>query len=740
MINETDYIEASFRIFGLYGADNEGKCLCGNPHCKAIFKHPRSSNWQHTPHWSDEQLDIMAEMGQFDTGFGVLCDEHIIIDIDPRNGGKLEGFQEYYDLSGFVVATGGGGWHIYFSKPKCAALASHLPQYQGIDFKSSGYVVGCGSVHASGSTYEAEKGHPCDITEAPDKLLHLLEKKDTHRAEYNGKPLDVTDSEVAEMLGFIDPDSEYNDWIKFGMAVHHATHGNGFGIWDAWSSKGKKYEGSQSTDNHWHSFGKSGEAQVTIGTLIHHAEEAGYKQSVTFDSEVFTPVEIIEQHETDLVKEMLDYPFDPLRPPALVGEIVSWINANTRSPRENLAVGAALHVVGNLASCSYKDTAYGGVPNLYIACIAESSSGKEGIQRATKNLLKSCGLSRCVHTLVKSEQEIVKNLIADSRSFYRIDEFGEHLAKFDSENAPPYLRGIKPRLLSSYSESGGEHELGGDLLRDTEKILATDVTKLQKIIDNNEDKGGRVKEELDKKIKLLENIESGIQDSFVSLIGFATPNKFYQGINYDSVTNGMVGRLMFFIERNGNPRSKRKIKINDEPDDGLKFKMLGVAAGGGDLVTEKKAVDAMEAMIDYFEDKAEEDSIDSMTPIWRRGIELTIKISLILSVSERMRTFEHVCWAFNLVKQELESRVNIAISTIAETDKERTGEGLMRKILSKITEEHGESTGVLKAKCGVKYTKADVESAISILEKNGRIVAKKSDNKKGAKTKRWFLV
>ena len=84
MSNQYDYLDAGFRVFGLHGVDAKGNCECGNPHCKAILKHPRTSAWQHTPNWSDEQLDTMEQMGQFNTGFGVLVDEHIVIDIDPQ--------------------------------------------------------------------------------------------------------------------------------------------------------------------------------------------------------------------------------------------------------------------------------------------------------------------------------------------------------------------------------------------------------------------------------------------------------------------------------------------------------------------------------------------------------------------------------------------------------------------------------------------------------------------------------
>ena len=82
-----DYLEAGFRIFPLWEITPQGTCGCGDPDCAAIGKHPRIQNWQQVPHWSDEQIETMDEMGQFDTGFGVCVDDHLVIDIDKRNGG-----------------------------------------------------------------------------------------------------------------------------------------------------------------------------------------------------------------------------------------------------------------------------------------------------------------------------------------------------------------------------------------------------------------------------------------------------------------------------------------------------------------------------------------------------------------------------------------------------------------------------------------------------------------------------
>ena len=82
MNNIYDYREAELTIFGLYGVDNKGNCECGNHECKALFKHPRASNWQATPFYSDEQIQVMLDVGHLATGFGVLVKNIIVVDVD----------------------------------------------------------------------------------------------------------------------------------------------------------------------------------------------------------------------------------------------------------------------------------------------------------------------------------------------------------------------------------------------------------------------------------------------------------------------------------------------------------------------------------------------------------------------------------------------------------------------------------------------------------------------------------
>jgi hypothetical protein len=67
-----------------------------------------------------------------------------VVDIDPRNGGTID---RALMTPTATVATGGGGWHLYYRHPG-GPLAAARPGHAGVDVKADGgYVVAPPSVH-----------------------------------------------------------------------------------------------------------------------------------------------------------------------------------------------------------------------------------------------------------------------------------------------------------------------------------------------------------------------------------------------------------------------------------------------------------------------------------------------------------------------------------------------------------------------------------------------------------------
>jgi hypothetical protein len=700
-MNQNDFHDSGLRVFGLHPLKN-GKCTCGNDECGSAGKHPISSNWQHTPDWSDDQFETMHEMGQFDTGYGVLVDGLLVVDVDARNGG-VESFAKLckaldIDLlggCGLAVSTGSGNgsMHLYFKMIDKIPLSMQLDQYRGIDFKSSGFVVGPGSLHKSGIEYEVIHGDIDKICAAPPTLLGLLKKPDRYRATASTGIVDVSVDDVRAALAYIDPDTDYDTWIRVGMAINHALNGDGFDMWDDWSKNGKKYQGVSHLERHWHSFGKSA-SPVTLGTLLHYAEQAGYQ--APFDVEF----------KTDIVDDeisLLDISgIDLKRPPGFVGEVTKWINSQSFYPRENLAVATALTAIGNIGGMRYKDDRDNFTANLFSFCVAGSSTGKESIQQCFAECMRAAGISAAVHGHIKSEQEIIRNLTRHQAAFYCIDEMGIVLKKIlnaGSKSGASYLEGVIGSLMSIYSKAASFLQVGGDIKEEIKSELKKEIAACYKKIESNEDKTGSVKDRLEQAQKALDNIDSGIDRPFLSLIGFTTPVTFNGLVDYENATNGFLSRSMIFDEPETNPMPNKKRDKPGMPDN-IKYKLSSLWRPGeytsdkneriehyGDkspIKTTQEASEALDEVLRHYLSTAEEAKENGLEAVPRRGYELTAKISFILAIPEGVRTIDHVRWAFALASADINRKMRLAYSNM-EKD-ENPANSVAAKIQSILTD------------------------------------------------------
>jgi hypothetical protein len=94
----------------------------------------------------------------------------LVVDIDPRNGGQLD---HALMTPTATVATGGGGWHLYYRHPGTPAAAA-LPGRAGVDIKGDGgYVAAPPSVHpGTGQPYRWAGQRP--VAEMPPALRAAL--------------------------------------------------------------------------------------------------------------------------------------------------------------------------------------------------------------------------------------------------------------------------------------------------------------------------------------------------------------------------------------------------------------------------------------------------------------------------------------------------------------------------------------------------------------------------------------
>lgn len=130
--------------------------------------------------------------------------------------------------------------------------------------------------------------------------------------EYLRAPLDgVTIEHAREALAVLDPDMPMQPWIEMAAALKHQFDTKeAYGVWDEWSSKGKKYTDAKETKYRWDSLKAqpTDRAPVTIRSLFKQAQARGW----------INPTLAKAQHQLCL----------------------SWLKSPTRSAEELLDQGA----------------------------------------------------------------------------------------------------------------------------------------------------------------------------------------------------------------------------------------------------------------------------------------------------------------------------------------------------------------------------------------------------------------
>ena len=74
-------------------------------------------------------------------------------------------------------------------------------------------------------------------------------------------------------------------------------------------------------------------------------------------------------------------------------------------------MGTALISIGNVVGLKYRDPIRDTTSNLIGFCVAASATGKESILRGGTKVLETVELQRAAYGTIKSEQEIVRNLV-----------------------------------------------------------------------------------------------------------------------------------------------------------------------------------------------------------------------------------------------------------------------------------------------------------------------------------------
>lgn len=118
---------------------------------------------------------------------------------------------------------------------------------------------------------------------------------------------------ILSALEAIDPAKmDYQGWLYIGMALKSWDEDKGLSAWHEWSARdAERYEPGV-LDDKWRSFGGSGDGKITLGTLFHLAEEAGWSKYAYLFPEAPPPaleerIEDLEFPRECLPPEVVEY-------------------------------------------------------------------------------------------------------------------------------------------------------------------------------------------------------------------------------------------------------------------------------------------------------------------------------------------------------------------------------------------------------------------------------------------------
>ena len=242
-----------------------------------------------TENWVNSKFDLEF-LSQHSGNFGWALDKYdLVIDVDPRNGGKQSYDKLYKMLKEYdinldfrpSVFTPSKGFHIYLSLPINfnSKIKKNIKEYPGIDFLS----YGCQCVIPESETevgkYTWADEIFCEFIQlsAPKLLLDIISYENNINNDLDdfsdiisSTVIDITSEEVQCILDQLDASMGYDNWIKVGMALHDWNRDDGLSLWEKWSKQGTNYVKGE-TKKHWKSF-KSGNG-ISIGTLKYILKE-----------------------------------------------------------------------------------------------------------------------------------------------------------------------------------------------------------------------------------------------------------------------------------------------------------------------------------------------------------------------------------------------------------------------------------------------------------------------------------
>jgi len=563
--NIRDFADANFHVMPLRGVDDKGNCNCGHDECKNQYKHPRYGSWSKTTAPTTAELEMLITQDVFAKSYGiVLASEDLVVDFDPRNNenaieelNKAIGI-DIEEACNFVVTTGSGGKHFFFKKDPSVKTVKNLHSLKGIDFLSSGsFVVGCGSFHKSGYSYEFpshKKSNPNEVSDAPDSLIALVERQEVVR-ESSYEAGSSSEEELREALAYVpnDENTEYDTWLNIGMALSFETNNSdvGYSIWDEWSDKSIKHDGAQ-MEMKWRSFANisNNSNPRTAGTIFGLAYDNGWEQSyaneIDLSNFAINPMAekvVIRKESTEESLVLNDVPKELQVLKGVIGDVVRYILSTAKYPLYMPSINAALSLCSIVVGRDFV-TDFENYSPLYLISVAETGAGKEHPYKIISKIATASNQSKLIKGEVTGKSAIVTELHSAPRALFVKDEMAHWLQIIGSKGASELKMSEVKAWMELFSKQDGEYS-------------SDSYTNIRGILE--------APDEVNSENRIT------ITRPSVGLLGMTTPHKLSESMTKMMIQDGLLNRFMVMFAQEGDQKMNKNSKPLPVPQEILSW-------------------------------------------------------------------------------------------------------------------------------------------------------------------------
>jgi len=660
-----------FPIFPLHGIA-EGKCTCGDINANSICtpgKHPHflgsmdtaTTNTATINKWftAYPALNYGVRLGRQMTDTGKMP---VVVDVDrykPSGADALEQMEAIYGRlpETAEVLTGAGGSHCYYWADCSLSFVGTMGK--NIDLKVNGYVVGPGSRHATGRTYEWEASSDLfngqEIADLPQWVIDKFSKSAKRNQAGveiapNAEPLlSFERASIKYDLAVISAACSRDEWLQVLMGLHCRNQSKEmFEIADEWSQTCPEKYDAGAMAKAWNSF-KPGNG-ITYETVRMMAVKERIKDVDTSKlmeslkrmrvaqpehGTAANPITVPDEAHMP-AKLVCDIPSHLLTVPGKLGLMVDWTNVTAMKPQPVFAVQAAL-ALGSVAMGRKFRTTNDNWPSLYFLNIGVSGAGKEHAKTAIERVLRAAKFSTMSPASEYTSDSAIDSMLrAHPTHIAIIDEFGYMLKTANAKNNTNGGTARK-RLMEVFGRCGG-----------TLQPKAFSTVALNQA--QRDGMGPR-----------------HVENPALTVLGMTTPTPFYEAVGSGALTDGFLNRLIV-VESDLGRQPARFVDQVAMPDDLVRWVRECRVKGGGDLADVIDTVHsevAVPTILDFsvearrLFDKLELRCIERMDELDLHGIaemysrvrEIAMRISLIVAHSTEadMIGAEHAQWAIDYV-------------------------------------------------------------------------------------------